>query len=156
MTPIWSKVVEGFIANFTLIETKGAWKHNQHGGRKGSSIDDVLVKLWERSMKALEPTKDSRGVVLCGVDFSKPFSRCSYQQILVAYQKLGAPLWVINMHAAFLTNRAMQVKIWHVLSPQVAVTGGAVQGSILAVMDHNAVLEDVDDNFRLPAEKICG
>ena len=51
------------------------------------------------------------------------------------------------MHAAFLTGRTMQVKIGNKLSARKEVTGGAVQGSILGVMDHNAVLEDIDSNI---------
>ena len=51
------------------------------------------------------------------------------------------------MHAAFLTNRSMRVKIGNILSDPMEVTGGAVQGSILGVLDHNAVIEHVDEDF---------
>ena len=34
------------------------------------------------------------------------------------------------------------------MSERITVTGGAVQGSILGVMDHNAVLEDIDSKIR--------
>ena len=57
------------------------------------------------------------------------------------------------MHAAFLSGRAMQVKIGNILSDKLTVTGGAVQGSILGVMDHNAVLEDLEDDFEQRNEK---
>ena len=39
MTPLWSKLMESYIASYTLIETKQNWRNNQHGGRKGSSTD---------------------------------------------------------------------------------------------------------------------
>ena len=55
------------------------------------------------------------------------------------------------MHAAFLTNRRMQVKVGNVLSTPNIVSGGAVQGSILGVLNHNAVLETIDDTFNQPA-----
>ena len=57
------------------------------------------------------------------------------------------------MHPAFLVNRHMRVKVGNVLSNPVAVTGGAVQGSILGVLDHNAVLENIDSTFSQPATK---
>ena len=41
MTPLWSKVMESYIAGYTLLETKQNWKGNQHGGRSGSSTDHV-------------------------------------------------------------------------------------------------------------------
>ena len=90
---------------------------------------------------------------LCGVDFSKSFSRCSFQQILKAYQRLKAPQWIINMHAAFLKGRMMRGKVGNVLSDNVSITGGAVQGSILGVLDHNAVLEDIVEDLAQQTEK---
>ena len=151
MTPIWSKIMESFVAGYTLIETKKHWKINQHGGKKGSGVDHVLIKMWNTTLKALEPNGGQRSVVMCGVDFSKSFSRCSFQEILLAYKRLKAPQWIINMHAAFLKNRSMQVKVGNTLSLPVEITGGAVQGSIMGVMDHNAVLEDIDDDFQIDA-----
>ena len=40
----------------------------------------------------------------------------------------------------------MHVKIGNILSQEKPVTGGAVQGSVLGVLDHNAVIEFIDDN----------
>ena len=47
----------------------------------------------------------------------------------------------------------MRVKVGGTLSQDVPVTGGAVQGSILGVMDHNAVLEGIDDDYDQQTEK---
>ena len=47
----------------------------------------------------------------------------------------------------------MQVKIGNIQLRPIPVTGGAVQGSLLGVLDHNAVLESIDDIFRQPASK---
>ena len=44
-------------------------------------------------------------------------------------------------------------EVGNTLSEPKSITGGAVQGSILGVMDHNAVLEDVDEDFGIQAEK---
>ena len=57
------------------------------------------------------------------------------------------------MHAAFLMDRRMQVKVGNAMSPPIPVTGGAVQGSLLGVLDHNAVLESMDDDFFQQANK---
>ena len=51
------------------------------------------------------------------------------------------------MHAAFLNDRRMRVKIGNLLSDELPVTGGAVQGSVLGVLDHNAVLESLDEDI---------
>ena len=57
------------------------------------------------------------------------------------------------MHAAFLMGRSMQVKVGNALSRPLEATGGAVQGSVLGVMDHNTVMEKVDDNFLSDSHK---
>ena len=51
------------------------------------------------------------------------------------------------MYAAFLKERKMKLKTGNVLSDEQCVTGGAVQGSVLGVMDHNVVMEFVDENM---------
>ena len=140
------------MASYTLIETGKFWKKNQHGGKRGSGTDHMLVSLWDSILSNLDDP-NILATTLVGVDFSKSFSRCSFQQILLAYKDLNASQWCIDMHAAFLTGRHMQVKVGNVLSEQISVSGGAVQGSILGVLDHNAVLENIDNEFVLPASK---
>ena len=51
------------------------------------------------------------------------------------------------MHAAFLMNRTIAVKLGTTISKPKKVTGGAVQGSVLGVLDHNVVLNDFDDSI---------
>ena len=145
MTTLWSKMLESLVAGFTLEESAGKWKRDQFGGRKGSSTDHVLVELWDKVLTGLET--GAKAVVLSAIDFSKSFSRCNYQEILKSYKDLGLSDWCIEMHAAFLTDRSMRVKIGNILSDHKEVTGGAVQGSVLGVMDHNAVLEGINDNM---------
>ena len=145
MTTLWSKILESYVATFTLDETKDNWKNNQYGGRKGASTDHVLVELWDKILSGLD--RGAKAVVLAGIDFSKSFSRCSHQEILKAYARLGLSDWGIGMHAAFLDGRKMRVKVGNMISDEHSVTGGAVQGSVLGVMDHNAVMEFIDDDI---------
>ena len=153
MSPLWSKLLESIVSEITLQETKKNWKSNQHGGIKGSSTDHILVKAWDRILRALDKSSSNKAVVFTAIDFSKSFSRCSYQQILQAYVEVGASNWLLKMHAAFLTDRSMRVKIGNVISENRQVTGGAVQGSILGVLDHNAVLETIRGTNETQAEK---
>ena len=95
--------MESYVASFTLEETEKNWKNTQYGGRKGSSTDHVLIGLWDRILTGLDT--NNKAVVLAGIDFNKSFSRCSYQEILQAYSRLGLGEWGIKMHTAFLQNR---------------------------------------------------
>ena len=147
MSPLWSKLLESIVSEITLQETKKNWKSNQHGGIKGSSTDHILVEAWDRILRALDKSSSNKAVVFTAIYFSKSFSRCSYQQVLQAYVEVGASNWLLKMHAAFLTDRSMSVKIGTVLSNPRIVTGGAVQGSVLGVLDHNVVLNNIDDDI---------
>ena len=62
-------------------------------------------------------------------------------------REVGASQWCLKMHAAFLSERSMSVKLGTVLSEPRPVTGGAVQGSVLGVLDHNIVLNNLDDDL---------
>lgn len=73
-------MLESLVAGFTLEESAGHWKRDQFGGRKGSSTDHVLIELWDKILTGLE--SGAKAVVLSAIDFSKSFSRCSYQEIL--------------------------------------------------------------------------
>ena len=42
----------------------------------------------------------------------------------------------------------MVVKVGTTVSESCKITGGAVQGSVLGILDHNAVIESLDDNIQ--------
>ena len=122
MTTLWSKVLETYVAKFTMEETGKNWKKSQFGGKKGISTDHVLISLWNKILTGLD--NGAKAVVLSGIDFGKSFSRCSFQEILKAYARLGLSDWGLHMHAAFLEDRKMRVKIGNLLSDEMEVTGG--------------------------------
>ena len=147
MSTLWSKILESFVADFTLHETRDYWKGTQHGGLKGSSTELVLIETWDRILRCLESNANCKSVALTALDFSKSFSKCTYKEILEAYARLQASQWLLDMHKAFLEERTMVVKVGTVISEPVRITGGAVQGSLLGILDHNAVLESLDDEL---------
>ena len=127
MTTLWSKVMESYIASYTLLETKSNWKQNQHGGKQGLSTDHVLIQFWDSILSDLDTSSNRAAAsVLSVIDFSKSFSRCLFQTILQFYKQLGSSQWILEMYAVFLTNRMMSVKVGNVVSTSKPVTGGAV------------------------------
>ena len=50
----WSKRMESYVASYKMIETEKFWKSNQHGGKRGSSTDHVLVSLWDKILSDLD------------------------------------------------------------------------------------------------------
>ena len=130
-----------------MQESRKNWKANRRGGTKGSSTDHMIIESWDRTLRALDKSNNNKAVVFTALDFSKSFSHCSHQDILRAYQEVGASNWCLKMHVAFLRDRTMSVKLGTVMSSPKTVTGGAVQGSILGMLDHNVVLNNLDDEL---------
>ena len=91
LTTLWSKILESYLAKFTIDETGKNWKNNQYGGRKDSSTDHLLAEICDRILTNLD--KEKKAVVLAGIDFSKSFLRSSYQEIISAYAKLCLSDW---------------------------------------------------------------
>ena len=85
MSTLWSKILESFVAGFTLQETRSHWKGNQFGGLKGTSTEHVLIDTWDRILTGLDGGEKSKAVVMTALDFSKSFSKCTYKEILTAY-----------------------------------------------------------------------
>ena len=123
MSPLWSKILESIVSELTLKETSKNWKSNQHGGLKGSSTDHIIIESWDRILRALDKSKENKAVIFTALDFSKSFSRCAHQEILKAYAEVGASKWCLKMHAAFLADRTMSVKLGTVMSKPRPVTG---------------------------------
>ena len=147
MSTLWSKVLESFVAEFTIQETKEGWKRSQHGGQRGSSMEHVLIETWDIILRNLDSSKDCKAVVMTALDFSKSFSKCTYKEILAAYARLGASEWLLKMHLTFLQEWNKIVKVGTITSEPVLITGGVVQGSVLGILDHNAVQESLDDDL---------
>ena len=126
MSPLWSKILETIVAEFTVEETANNWKPNQHGGVKGSWTNHVLVEAWDRILRGVDRWQDNKALVLTALEFSKSFSRCSHKQILDSYKEVNASQWLINMHTAFLQDRMMTIKMGPTISKPRKVTGGAV------------------------------
>lgn len=60
MSTLWSKVLESFVADLTIQETRDFWKGSQRGGLKGSSTEHILVEMWDKIQRALEGIKVKR------------------------------------------------------------------------------------------------
>ena len=103
MSTLWSKILETFVAEFTISETKDNWKGTQHGGLKGSSTEHVLVETWDRILRSLDSSKDCKAVTMTALDFSKSFSKCTYKEILKAYALERKS--VATKHAQSLSSR---------------------------------------------------
>ena len=126
-TPFFSKVLESFVLDDLkeCIELSS----NQYGGKKGQGVDHLLIEMWDFIHRSLEDPGTAVGIT--AIDFHKAFNRMSHSACLEALERLGGKVHSINLVNSFLHGRRMQVKVNGVLSPELAVDGGAPQGSIM-------------------------
>ena len=85
-TPLFSKVLEGFILKSLKESTK--LSANQFGGLKGSGVDHFLAETWHDILTSLEDNRAS--VQLLSIDFEKAFNRLDHNACLAALSKNGA------------------------------------------------------------------
>ena len=142
-TLLASKMYESFVLEWLSSQIR--LKDNQFGGVKGCSTAHMLVQLYQDICENLEDYRAA--TLLTAIDYSKAFSRMSYQHCLNSLAKLGASAGVMQIIASFLTDRVMTVRVGKHWSVPREVTGGCPQGSILGVILFNATINDLEDKI---------
>ena len=122
-----SKVAESFLLdglkkNVTLLR-------RQYGGKKKQGVDHMLIDIWDQIHDALEEKETA--IQLMAIDFQKAFNLMDHSKCVESLRRLGADQNTLSLVQA-LYGRKMSVKIDDIYSPPLPVSGGALQGSILA------------------------
>ena len=144
-TNFLSKVFEGFVLQWARQEVRP--KSNQFGGEPGASAAHLLVQTMDYVTASL---KDNRaGVILSALDFSKAFNRLDHGHCLNSLINRGASRQVINLLAAFLSEREMTVKVGKTRSKPRKINAGAPQGSVLGCFLFNMGIDDLEEGFSL-------
>ena len=101
----------------------------QYGGLKGSSVEHMLVEVWERILGGLEVPDVA--VTLLGVDYEKAFNRMGHDECLSQLAQRGASQFSVDMISTFLYKRCMRSRIGGTISDSRPISAGSPQGSIL-------------------------
>ena len=117
----------------------------QYGGIKGSSVDHLLVDLYDEVLSSLE---GGNPAVVLGVDFEKAFNRLNHKECLKKLRELGASEQSLALVRSFLANRSMCVKVGGLLSECRKLCGGSPQGSILGCYLYCAATQHLDGTLK--------
>ena len=142
-TNFLSKLFESFVLEWARQEAVP--KLNQYGGEPAASAAQLLIETLDYITSSLEDNR--AGVVLSAVDFSKAFNRLDHEHCLRSIIKKGCSNQVVNLLAAFLTQRTMTVRVGNAFSPPKTINAGAPQGSVLGCYLFNMGVDDLEEDF---------
>ena len=138
-TPFLSKVLEGILLDDLRSEIPADMM--QYGGVRNSSVDHMLVDLFET---VLEPLEHGRPSLVLGIDYEKAFNRLDHGKCLEQLRTLGASAPSLTLTSSFLASRNMRVRVGSHLSGQRRLCGGSPQGSILGCYLYGAATQRLD------------
>ena len=122
----------------------------QYGGIKASSLDHLLVDLYDT---VLRPMEDGDPSVILGIDYEKAFNRMNHRECLVQLRKLGASDPSLALVRSFLTGRTMRVKTPGGLSRPKLLRGGSPQGSILGCLLYCITTQQIGPDLTDPRRR---
>ena len=117
---------------------------NQYGGLKGSSVNHLLIDMFEA---ILQPMEGGNPAIVLGIDFEKAFNRLDHSECINQLRALGASETSIALVRSFLTDRSMKVKLGDVLSDLRQLKGGSPQGSILGCLLYCVATQQIGANL---------
>ena len=150
-TPFLSKVLESVLLADLRAEIPD--DPTQYGGLKGSSVDHLLVDMFD---KLLEPLESGASSLVLAIDYEKAFNRLDHAECLSQLRRLGASETSVNLVRSFLTQRSMRVRIGKLLSSSHPLRGGSPQGSILGCFLYCATTQQINTDIHTQAPRTPG
>ena len=136
-TPLFSKLMESYLMEMISSEVKV--DTTQYGGIKRCGTEHFLLQAWNNILTTLEDNRSSMNLIT--IDYAKAFNRMSHQHCLQAFKVKGASQLTIDLIAAFLKGRTMQVKVGEAMSEPRPIQGGSPQGCVTANVLFCATIE---------------
>ena len=126
LTPIISKIMEGFVLKWLMDDIKPHIDPNQYGGLPTTSVVIALIEMYHQWITFVEDEKDVRVVLL---DFAKAFDLVDRNILLEKLKNLGANSLLVDWICSFLCDRKQRVKLNNITTTWKSVCGGMPQGT---------------------------
>ena len=145
LTDHFAKIIEGFVARWTVEDLKSSMDRKQFGNRKGLSTTHCLIDLLHTLYGHAETRKTTSTLVL--TDFSKAFDRIDHNIAIKKLISLDVDPSLVHWIANFLTDRKQCVRYKAITSDWTAMHAGVSQGTRLGPIVFSAVINDACQNF---------
>ena len=144
-TSDYSKVFEGFLKDWILLDIGQNMDTGQFGGQAGTGTEHMMVCLVDRILKLLDSTNDSSAVIAALIDWSNAFDRQDPTKAIQKFIKLGVRTSLIPVLISYLQDRKMKVKFNGELSDEHSLIGGGPQGTLLGLIEYLVQSNDSAD-----------
>ena len=142
LTPIISKVMEGFVCKWIWDSIADKVNPDQYGCMKNTGTVHALINLVHHWSKATDKLRSFVRVLL--LDFRKAFDHVDHSIVIQKLINLGVHGCLVRWVSSFLTNRRQRVKIGDILSSWVTINGGVPQGTKLAALLFLVMVNDLN------------
>ena len=151
LTPIFSKLYEGFLADLLKEKILPLTDLKQFGNLKSTSTSHYLVSLIDHIGKILE--KPNSWLNLISIDLQKAFDLVNHNILIEKLEsEFNIDPLLVKLVASFLTNRSQVVKYQNHYSNPLPIYNGIPQGTLLGPLLFsvmvNSLAKEVPDRWK--------
>jgi hypothetical protein len=140
LTPVLSKLLEGFVGTWLWEIVAPLIDSNQYGGLKGVSTTHALVDMVHNWLRAAEQHETVRVLLL---DYSKAFDHVDHNILLQKLKSMGTPDILLRWLSSFLSDRQQRVRVNSDVSEWLSPNGSVPQGSYLGPLLFIVMIHDL-------------